>query len=975
MLISLKSSPVAIQRRGPTARDIPPTSISKIPDFNPSYISTYLSSEELDLYDKRKQASELNEEDEDSDEHLPSLETIPTVFFDKQFALNNPKTFTTASSIDISDALDVIEQHLTSQLFKKASSLGESFVEIKEVHSKSKELSLKLDGLINSLNSLLKSSNRDDLILLLIKRSNIMKLQLAQLHLISISKSLKSIKLAINDTNLDEALDLIISTKPLLSDLPRSNSIVITTNHLNSLQSTVGHGYANMMVELTLRDILLVDFDPITTFQGILNKSNDTKLISQETTTKIIDLIDKLNTCNEIQYAFKLFHESIISHFRSIYKSNFAQDESISDLTPLEFENCLINFISHFNNSCMLLNNLKSIFLSIDLPNETQYLDISPSITTAINYTIKRISRAFKLRELQSIRLSLPYFLRFNKLSNIMLKQSELLSNGLANDFQLRQLIEFQLKTFISDFHKSSKSQAQLAIRRELWKDEGLPNDLQLIIDEITSPSKELINWTKGFNLNFDNEQLIKPTSEMRKTLIINDQSFILPPSITPLLHTVKSYLILNSVYPQYSPIIQSYLPDTLNMINDTIHSSVLGTEAMKTAGLKHISTRVVALAAEVCRFWSEVSFQLLKFTSQKKFDSIKIKFNDQLIAYYEKLVSIMHDVILKLIPVDNYMEEIIKKILSIAKSIHRYFPDMEYQMLMSRIFLDYEEVLSDFFMKNINENNRAAFQNDVKYFMDKLNDVVGESGVGKRLWVLVGGDKLKGNEKLITHPTLVVENENETEKESSVNSSVDSLPNKVEESVEPEEVDATNLEETTVAPVTEAESVIEEFPPELDGESNDSVEPELPIAQQEEDQQVEEDNIKQVAENGVAAKEEEKEDVADPQEIVEHDELESNNDSPVTVPSESTTDQEQTVETKISEHIPSIMANVPESRVVDSSVESTTAAHDAHSLKVETKIDEKVENETESTSNETNTTVQSSNSKRKKNKKKNKKR
>lgn len=773
MLLSLSSSPVAIPRRGPTLRDIPQTTISKIPPANLDPVRVYLDAEEVGLYDKRAQASELDEDKSDTEDHLPTLENVPKLFFDNDFALNNPKTYAASSSIDISEALDGIELHLSHQLYKKASALGEAFVEVKETHARSKSLAQKLNGILASLEDLLKSSNNDDLLVLLVKRTNIIKLQLAQLHLISISKSLNSIKLAINDANLDDALELLLSTWPLIEELPRSNTIVMASNQLKKLLETVGHGYANLMVETVLRDVLLVEFDSTDAFRGILVGENIDPIISEASSTAIVALVGKLDTCGEIQYAFKLLHESIISHFRSVYKSNFEQDETISELTPAEFEAHLIGFIAHFDHSCRLLNNLKSTFLSIDLPKETQFLDITPSITIAINYIIKRMARALKIREPQSIRQSLPFFLRYNKLCNIMLRQCEILSSGMANDGTLRQLVDFQLKSFISDFHKSSRAQAQHVIRRELWKDEGLPNDLQTIIDEITSPQKELVNWTKGFNMSFNNEPPLKTDTESRKTLIINDQSFILPPSINPLLHTIKAYLILNSVYPQYTPITHSYLPDTLNTINDTIHASVLGTEAMKTAGLKHISTRVVALAAEVCRFWSEVSNQLLRFTSYRTFESIKTKFNDQLIAYYEKLVSIMHDVILKLITAENYMEEVIKKILSIAKSIHRYFPDVEYQMLMSRIFLDYEEVLSEFFMRSINDSNREKFQADVKYFMDKLGDVVGESGVGKRLWALVGGNKVVEVETNETEEKLDLPEQMDT-REASVSASMD---------------------------------------------------------------------------------------------------------------------------------------------------------------------------------------------------------
>jgi vacuolar protein sorting-associated protein 54 len=498
----------------------------------------------------------------------------------------------------------------------------------------------------------------------------------------------------------------------------------------------------------------------------------------------------------------------------------------VKNMTPKEFEAMLVDDYVKFSETFRRLSVHKNLLLSTAVdtlnafdphilkvqPDIVMDLDITPSTSSAIASIQRRMAKVIRIRELQNSYTPLNLFLRFYSLNANFLVECEVVSRGLVTDPILKDVVNRQLMIFVQQFHKSSLKRCIQLIEQEVWKDDGLVADAQDTLELIFRASEGKVDdeeWLKGLSLDFEDynpirdenattdtavdTSAISTTKEVRKTLNIHSQSYILPSSVAHILGTLRAYLLLAHYFKTNinSIISQTYLPELLKAINLKIHQSVLGTQATKTAGLKHITTKHLALAGEVCRFWNAVVVDLERVCLSeldnvtttnnrianrnndrdvsnqtraniiKEFNEVRGLFGEQVVDIYDKLVSIMRDTMLavvqnvdinlfvnandvneKDVTVNSYMESIVKKTLTIARSVQRYLPEEEYDGIMRRIFAEYVKILGDKYlgilMKCSEEQKLVAkvqIVEDMRFFGDKLADVQSSEGTVERVF------------------------------------------------------------------------------------------------------------------------------------------------------------------------------------------------------------------------------------------------
>lgn len=594
-----------------------------------------------------------------------------------------------------------------------------------------------------------------------------------------------------------------------LRDLNKLPALIPLKRQLSNLVSDTGKSYAKLFANYLLDD-LRSTYDTIDredVLQRLLgNKKVDNyNIVSDEFKSTILIYLKGLARCGELSSAFKLYEERFSNELKNIFKENLPSDshnvnenqstdsrsisatttahmnstlilaDLLKNMTPKEFENLLVSDFTQFSESFRRLTVHKNILLTtaIDVlnnvdpqilkaqPDIIMDLDITNAISSVINSIQRRISKVIKIREQQNAFLSLNYFLRFHRLTTSFLTECEIVSKGMVNEPILKDIIQRQLFLFIQQFHKSNLKNCIDLIEAEVWKDDGLPLESQKTIELINSASEgnfDMSEWVRGLNIDFDQPQqsYTHNVTEKRKTLNLHGQHYILPTSVASILNIIKAYLFLIYYFRMNMAVVsQSYLPELLKAINLKIHQSVLGAQATKTAGLKHVTTKHLALAGEVCRFWSYLvsdieraclsELDLSESSRQslmKEYDEVKALFGDQVSDIYDKLVAIMKDTTQAIIaPVaatgdsfvcdglNPYMESIVKKTLTIARSVQRYLPTHEYDGVMLRIFNVYEKILIDKYSEILdNSSDKTAVRNqirkDIMFFKEKLDDV-----------------------------------------------------------------------------------------------------------------------------------------------------------------------------------------------------------------------------------------------------------
>lgn len=710
---------------------------------------------------------------------------------------------------------------------------------------------------------------------------------------------------------------LILNWQFPLSDVNKLPAISPLKRLLSNLISDTGKSYAKLFSNLLIDDLRYTydNTNKYKTLEKLLEINNYNKklgsikiqsFIIEDFELKIIEYLKGLTRCGELSSAFKLYEERLANELKFIFKSNLPNENNINNnipsnrsddskstnitnnisnalilsdlvknMTPKEFENLLINNYTKFyeafqkllihknlllTNSIDVLNNFDPQILKVQ-PDMIMDLDITNSINSSINSIQRRVAKLIKIREQQNSFIPLNFFLRFYKLNQSFITECEIISKGVVNEPILKDIVNRQLNLFIQQFHKGSLKRCNEIIEHEVWKDDGLKIESQLIVDFIVKAAQgtlENSEWTNGLNIEFNDEENNQndithsnnnnnnEDDELRKTLNIHSQNFTLPSSVGSILGSIKAYLLLIHHFKN-NYISQNYLPELLKAINLKIYQSVLGAQVTKTAGLKHVTTKHLALAAEVCRFWVSIiadiekiclleininSFneynnnkhidkvEQLRKDLMKEFEEARTLFGGQIIEIYNKLVAVISDTIKSIVnkvslkdflliqmnqienndnnnsnkieanneakvegegeietegegegetevqletesenkteaelktelnignnndkenkkveekdmkdKVNLYMEVIVKKILTIARSVQRYLPTEEYEGVMQRILEKNEEILTKTYRHFVEcateEDRKKVYKQisiDVEYYEDKLN-------------------------------------------------------------------------------------------------------------------------------------------------------------------------------------------------------------------------------------------------------------
>lgn len=222
-----------------------------------------LSSESLLMDETDTSSSHINEQ-------LVPLETVPDVFFDPDFTLENPRTFDLVyEGSDITGNLsllqeklpyylDTVEQHLVRQIDQRSDSFFEASSNMQTLHQETLECVDQIRFLRNMMQSIQKSACDDGLQVtrLQIRQRNLEHLYTSIQAVKDIIESQQKIQRLVSQGNYFEALDLIYQTRTkkqqIKGDIHALRSI---TSQLDEVESTIGNTMQQDFLSILLSDI------------------------------------------------------------------------------------------------------------------------------------------------------------------------------------------------------------------------------------------------------------------------------------------------------------------------------------------------------------------------------------------------------------------------------------------------------------------------------------------------------------------------------------------------------------------------------------------------------------------------------------------------------------------------------------------------------------------------------------------------
>ncbi|KAL1870632.1 hypothetical protein Plec18167_007396 [Paecilomyces lecythidis] len=403
-----------------------------------------------------------------------------------------------------------------------------------------------------------------------------------------------------------------------------------------------------------------------------------------------------------------------------------------------------------------------------------QVLDMSSLLGQAVDIVQSQITKVLKVRSEQTSHLSLEEFLRYFTLNRLFADECEAISG--RSGTALKTVVDNQIRDFISRFGERQRHRIVEVMDSDKWdaKDFGDAENLTLsrILDAST---KDIDAWLdtckiwlhekKPDDIPTSNGTSANGTGKDKvRTAVVDEQKYILPESAMAMMRSIEEFEHLLSNIPSMAQEIGSNLLECLKLFNSRSSQLILGAGATRSAGLKNITTKHLALSSQALSFIVALIPYIREFVRRHsnsspliaEFDKVKRLCQEHQSGIHEKLVDIMssraaaHVNSMKKIDwdaqtntgaVSPYMETLVKETGTLQRVLAKHLPESTVMMIMNPVFNSYKEQWSKAFQEALvkTEAGRQRMQSDVDFFKSKISKLEGSGDLGEHLVQLVG--------------------------------------------------------------------------------------------------------------------------------------------------------------------------------------------------------------------------------------------
>lgn len=357
-----------------------------------------------------------------------------------------------------------------------------------------------------------------------------------------------------------------------------------------------------------------------------------------------------------------------------------------------------------------------------------QTLDMSNLLGQAVDIAQAQITKILKVRSEQSTRLPLPQFLRYFHLNRLFADECEAVSGrgGIA----LKTVVNAHIIDYVHHAADAERQHLVAGMDADRWDAKDFDeSDSQLLSQLIEASTKEIEPWVRASMIWSDeplgvngeqqsNGVVTNGSTQKDKTrpATIDEQRFLLPDSALILINGIGQFERLMTGIPSMTQELTSSLLEYLKLFNSRSSQLILGAGATRSAGLKNITTKHLALASQALSFVTALTPYVREFVRRYspnagslmvEFDKVKRLYQEHQAGINDKLVDIMsgrattHVNVMRKINWDSpsagpavspYMEALVKETTTLHKVLSKHLPDMTVRMIMDPVFNSYRE-------------------------------------------------------------------------------------------------------------------------------------------------------------------------------------------------------------------------------------------------------------------------------------------
>ncbi|GMK55478.1 hypothetical protein CspeluHIS016_0205340 [Cutaneotrichosporon spelunceum] len=727
-------------------------------------------------------APELDIKVQTPKEDLPSLDTIPEIFFDPAFDIANPSTWAEvmdsaepfkgkapdeAVQETLSSHLDNLERHLVHEITLRSSSFFSALGNLQDLNSESSSCLTRITSLKMGLRDIGGKQARKGLEII-DAQSRLHSLRVTEGGVKRVAELDEMIRLAKNladagdwagalgcvedvmrwwERNGTQALEgegedhhLPLTTLPALSHLPTSIA-VLTTNITGQLESAL-----------------------LAVLQSILSEAEHTEFNSDELRTSIGPMLGGLIRCGKTDALAGVWRESVTTSIRDGLRRHLPvpqgeEDDasnrgteaggqglaqklramSHSEFTELCKKMCSsmlsrIKLVEKMGEemSAMLAENKTLTALTLSpasdgpqlAPRTPEGIKFEPGdiLTSACELANTRASIIVSARSEQHASLLLSEFVEIFNQTMEFVTESEALAKRVLGT--LRGAIQAQARAFLQAYHQQRLTRSARLVEEETWVQVDVPRGTQhaadLLVEAAVSDPSECFVPPREANGASNGE-----SSGTAKLISIEGKTFCVVKATSESLQLLSEYLAIVINLELVTTDVMTRVIEFLRSFNSRICQLVLGAGAMRSAGLKNITAKHLALASQSLSVIIALIPYIREFIRRHlnprqavmlvEFDKLKRDYKDHQEEIHAKLVAIMSDRLAvhcgELREIDweqpsprdaphSYALMLVKETATLHKVLSKYLANPTVEAVMSQVIAAYVSRLGDEYIK-----------------------------------------------------------------------------------------------------------------------------------------------------------------------------------------------------------------------------------------------------------------------------------
>ena len=295
----------------------------------------------------------------------------------------------------------------------------------------------------------------------------------------------------------------------------------------------------------------------------------------------------------------------------------------------------------------------------------------------------------------------------------------------------LKTVVNAHIKEFVFEYDNRERQTFIDRMNLDRWDVEDFAESDSVTLTRIFEASiRDVGAWTDAFQLwsvintsmngeRQTNGEVINGTTRQKNKLrsaIIEEQKYILPESVMTVLVGIQGFeKMITEISSMTQEIITSLL-EYLKLFNSRSLQLILGTRATRSAGLKNIIIKHLALASQTLSFTTALISHIRDFVRRRsqgsgnlmiEFDKVKRLYQEHQGDINDKLIDIMngradtHINVMKKIDWDAsdgfetinvYMETFVKETSTLQKVLSKHLSEMTVRMIMDSVSDNYRE-------------------------------------------------------------------------------------------------------------------------------------------------------------------------------------------------------------------------------------------------------------------------------------------